>query len=144
MGTGHTASKKRATAKNKQYKRKVWLCNRDKDVDQIQDEFEKVVDAQTIDGLNIDQTPSEVIATSIPFTDDLPGCGQFYCPETSRHFIDARALADHKKTKFYKRRLKQLKQEKYTQHTSEWASGMTKEVLPSIKAIAASDTSSTK
>lgn len=132
MGTGHTANKKRASSKNKKYKRKVWLCNRDKDIDQIQDEFEKVVATQQGEQKMEDQekNPSEIIASSIPFSDDLPGCGQFYCPETARHFIDAKALEDHKKTKFYKRRLKQLKEEKYTQSTAEWASGITKEILP--------------
>lgn len=116
MGTGKTAAKHGARSKNKKYKRKVWLCNRDKDVDQIQDEIEK----------------SEETGKAIAFEydDDLPGGGQFYCVETGRHFADAKALADHKKTKFYKRRLRELKKEKYTQDVSDWAAGMTKEKLP--------------
>lgn len=66
----------------------------------------------------------------IPFDDELPGGGQFYCVETDKHFIDARALGLHKKTKDYKKRCKQLKEEKYTQESAEWAAGMTKEILP--------------
>ena len=117
MGTGHTAKKHGARSKKKKYKRKVWLCHRDKDIDQIQDELEKS-----------EETGKP--ATAIEYDDELPGGGQFYCAETGKHFIDAKALADHKKTKFYKRRLKDLKQEKYTQEMAEWASGMTKEKLP--------------
>lgn len=117
MGTGHTAKKHGARSKNKKYKRKVWLCNRDKDVDQIQDDL-KLADVKGTD------------LTDRPFDDELPGGGQFYCPETDKHFIDAHALAEHKRTKFYKKRLKQLKEEQYTQATADWASGMTKEVLP--------------
>jgi len=113
MGTGKTAAKKGARSKNKKYKRKVWLCHRDKDVDQIQDELEA----------GIHDAPK-------PFDDELPGGGQFYCKETDTHFISKHALDQHKRTKFYKRRLKQLKEEKYTQHMADWGAGKTKEVLP--------------
>lgn len=116
MGTGKTAAKDGARSKNKKYKRKVWLCNRDKDIDQVQDEIEKSQDT----GKPI----------KFDYDDDLPGGGQFYCVETARHFTDAKALADHKKTKFYKRRLRELKKEKYTQDVADWAGGMTKEKLP--------------
>jgi len=114
MGTGPTAKKSGSRSKKKQYKRAVWLCNRKKDVDQIQDEMKAMQDKQP----------------TIPYDDELPGGGQFYCVETARHFVDAKALADHKKTKEYKRRLKQLKEEQYTQEVAEAAAGMTKEVLP--------------
>ena len=43
MGS-QTAKKKGIRSKKKQYKRNVWLCNRDKDIDQIQDEFEKTIE----------------------------------------------------------------------------------------------------
>lgn len=125
MGTGQTAKKHGARSKIKKYKRKVWLCNRDKDVDQVQDELEKAVETG--------KSPSD-----IAFDDELPGGGQFYCAETGKHFIDAKALADHKKTKFYKRRLRQLREDKYTQSTAEWASGMTKEKLPPAHAKSSS------
>jgi bud site selection protein 20 len=120
MGTGQQAKKKGARSKNKQYKRKVWLCNRDKDIDQIQDEFEK----QAESGIPV----AEQIVPA--YDDELPGGGQFYCPETARHFISAKALEDHKRTKFYKRRVKELQEEKYTQGTADWAAGKSKEKLP--------------
>lgn len=110
------AKKKGARSKNKDFKRSLWLCRRQKDIDQIQDEIEKSEETGK--------------AIKFEFDDDLPGGGQFYCVETGKHFADAKALADHKKTKYYKRRVKNLKNEKYTQHTAEWGAGMTKEVLP--------------
>jgi len=116
MGTGHCARKPGARSKKKKYKRKVWLCNRDKDIDQVKDDLERA-----------DEKGEPI---TFQYDDELPGGGQFYCAETDRHFISAEALADHKKTKFYKRRLKDLREEKYTQDTAEWASGMTKEKLP--------------
>jgi bud site selection protein 20 len=114
---GAYAKKAGSRSKIKKYKRGVWLCNRDKDVDQIQDEFEKAQET----GKSI---------TAVKYDDELPGGGQFYCAETAKHFIDAKSLADHKKTKFFKRRIKHLKEEKYTQATAEWGSGLTKEKLP--------------
>jgi bud site selection protein 20 len=120
MGTGHTAKKAGSRSKVKKYKRKIWLCRRDKDVDQIQDELEKKKD----EGRSL----TEMAA----FDDELPGGGQFYCAETAKHFIDATALENHKKTKFFKRRLKALKEEKYTQEISDWAGGMAKEKLPPV------------
>lgn len=118
------AKRKGARCKQKNYKRAVWLSNRDKDIDQIQDEFEKAA-----------ETGVAVVERLVPsYDDELPGGGQFYCAETAKHFIDAKALADHKKTKFYKRRCRDLKQEKYTQGTAEWAAGKSKEVLPPVNA----------
>jgi len=65
------------------------------------------------------------------YDDDLPGGGQFYCVETGRHFTDQHALDEHKKSRFYKRRVKELKEEKqYTQDEANWAAGLTKEELP--------------
>lgn len=116
MGTGKTAKKHGSRSKIKKYKRKIWLCNRDKDVDQIQDELEKVEETG--------------VPVRFDYDDELPGGGQFYCTETGRHFSDLKSLEAHKKTKFYKRRLKQLKEEKYTQAEADWAAGMTKEKLP--------------
>jgi Mlc titration factor MtfA (ptsG expression regulator) len=114
MGTGPSAKKHGSRSKIKKYKRKTWLSNRAKDTDQIQDEIEK----------------SGEQPASIDYDDELPGGGQFYCVETGKHFTDAKALADHKKSRYYKRRVKELKEEKYTQTTAEWAAGMSKEKLP--------------
>mmetsp|Transcript_27583 Transcript_27583/g.26444 ORF Transcript_27583/g.26444 Transcript_27583/m.26444 type:complete len:124 (-) Transcript_27583:228-599(-) len=119
MGNAPTARGRRGggRAKIKKYKRKVWLCNRVKDTDQIQDEIEKAHEI----GKPTDQ---------FEYDDELPGGGQFYSVETATHFINAKALAEHKKSRHYKRRCKEVKEEKYTQQMSEWAAGMTKEVLP--------------
>mmetsp|Transcript_28587 Transcript_28587/g.42268 ORF Transcript_28587/g.42268 Transcript_28587/m.42268 type:complete len:124 (+) Transcript_28587:140-511(+) len=116
MGTGVCSKKPRSRAKIKKYKRKTWLARRAKDTDQIQDEISKSVEKDE--------------PISFEYDDDLPGGGQFYCVETAMHFIDAKALADHKKSRYYKRRCKDLKEEKYDQEAAELAAGMTKEVLP--------------
>jgi bud site selection protein 20 len=114
---GNPINKKpRSASKLKKYKRKVWLSHRPKDTNQIQDDMEK---AKATD------TPIQ-----FKYDDDLPGGGQFYCIESAMHFTDARALADHKKSRYYKRRCNDLKEEKYTQDSAELAAGMTKEVLP--------------
>mmetsp|Transcript_8278 Transcript_8278/g.23806 ORF Transcript_8278/g.23806 Transcript_8278/m.23806 type:complete len:124 (-) Transcript_8278:106-477(-) len=116
MGTGPSAKKAGLQSKNKKYKKKVWLCHRNKDVDQIKDEIEKA-----------EETGKPI---KFKFDDELPGGGQFYCIETGMHFIDAKALADHKKSRYYKRRVKELKEEKYTQELAESYAGMSKEKLP--------------
>jgi bud site selection protein 20 len=113
---GVQAKKAGRRNKLKKYKRKTWLCHRAKDTDQIQDDMEKAVETDT--------------PIAFKYDDELPGAGQFYCVETGKHFTDARALSDHKKSRYYKRRVNDLKEEKYTQGTAEWAAGMTKEVLP--------------
>jgi bud site selection protein 20 len=114
MGTGPSAKKPGARSKLKKYKRKTWLCNRAKDTDQIQDEIEKAA------GKPI----------QVAYDDELPGGGQFFCVETGKYCTDVKALADHKKSRYYKRRCKELKEEKYTQDVADWAGGMTKEKLP--------------
>ena len=51
--------------------------------------------------------------------------------ETGRHFQSKQALEAHKKTKFYKKRVKVLKTEKqYTQDEANFGAGVTKEKLP--------------
>lgn len=123
MGTGPSAKKFGSRSKLKKYKRKTWLSRRAKDTDQIQDEIEKIQETGK---------PVAAAATGgdLEYDDELPGGGQFYCIETGKHFTDAKALADHKKSRYYKRRVKELKEEKYTQSTAEWAAGMSKEKLP--------------
>jgi bud site selection protein 20 len=113
---GHTAKKKGIRRKEKKYKKKCWLKHRAMDTDEIQEQIEKSVET----GKPID----------FQYDDELPGGGQFYCVETGKHFTDDTALANHKKSRYYKKRCKELKEEKYSQGTSEWAGGMSKEVLP--------------
>ena len=122
---GIKGARKGHNAKNKQYKRKIWLSRRDKDIDQIDEDMKKAEETQGLPEVTFD------------YDVDLPGGGQFYCSETGKHFIDAKALEDHKKTKFYKRRVKELKAGNlHNMETSEWAAGMTKEVLPPAHAKA--------
>ena len=121
MGTGKTQRKHGNNFKVKKCKKKTWLCHRAKDTDQIQDEIENA--------------EKKGKAITFEYDDSLPGGGQFYCVKTVKHFADARGLADHKKSRYYKRRCKELKEEKYTQSSAEWASGMTKEVPPLLTGI---------
>ena len=116
MGTGQTSKKPNSRSKLKKYKRKCWLKNRATDTDQIQEQIESAAES----GKPI----------TFEYDDELPGGGQFYCVETAKHFADAKGLADHKKSRYYKRRSKELIEEKYTQESAELASGMTKEKLP--------------
>ncbi|KAI9296542.1 hypothetical protein K502DRAFT_364103 [Neoconidiobolus thromboides FSU 785] len=58
------------------------------------------------------------------FNPDLPGAGQFYCVECSRHFIDERSLKEHTRSKQHRRRLKDLKDGPYTQKDAEAAAGL--------------------
>ena len=66
------------------------------------------------------------------FDELLPGGGRFYCPETARHFINANALAAHKKTKEYKRRCRELKKTPYSQEEADRAAGLMKETYKPI------------
>ena len=105
MGTGPSAKKHGARSKVKKYKKKTWLCHRAKDTDQIQDEMEKA-----------ERTGKPI---TFEYDDDLPGGGQFYCVETGKHFTDAKALADHKKSPSYLS-VPETKPENVDHNKSEW------------------------
>eukprot|EP00827_Trimyema_finlayi_P001991 TRINITY_DN1937_c0_g1_i1.p2 TRINITY_DN1937_c0_g1~~TRINITY_DN1937_c0_g1_i1.p2 ORF type:complete len:141 (+),score=52.00 TRINITY_DN1937_c0_g1_i1:33-425(+) len=51
---------------------------------------------------------------NLPFEEDKPGFGQFYCIPCAKHFINERALSDHQKEKTHKVRVKKLKEKPYT------------------------------
>lgn len=57
--------------------------------------------------------------------EDLPGFGQFYCKECAKWFESDTNLVKHEKGKPHKRRLKQLKDEPYSQKEAEAATGLT-------------------
>jgi len=60
-----------------------------------------------------------------PLDEDLPGMGQYYCVETGRWFINKQALDQHKKSRFYKMRVKELKGAKpHCQRDAEAAVGL--------------------
>ena len=111
------SAKAGARAKNKKYKKALALKHYARDLDQRKKLIEEE-EFQTARGEKI-EPPA--------FDEDLPGGGQFYCKETDRHFISAAALAHHKKSKRFKRALKQLKEKIYTQAEADAAAGMTRE-----------------
>ena len=140
---GRTKQKPKAHAKIKKYKRSRDTKRRDRDVDQVFDDIKR----------------AEALGPQvIPFDDDLPGGGQFYCArpaasdapprararrprpqvETGKHFADQKGLDDHKKSRAYKRRVKELKEDtKYSQTEAEIAAGMSVEVLPKMRDVRA-------
>lgn len=65
----------------------------------------------------------QYVETKAP--EDLPGFGQWYCVECSKWYESEVNLTAHKKGKPHKRRVKQLKEEPYTQHEAEAAVGLT-------------------
>ena len=57
--------------------------------------------------------------------DDLPGQGRFFRAVTARHFETKNALESHKRTKAYKRRLKELEGERpHDEYDAMEAAGM--------------------
>eukprot|EP00293_Proteomonas_sulcata_P010487 CAMPEP_0184295560 /NCGR_PEP_ID=MMETSP1049-20130417/6405_1 /TAXON_ID=77928 /ORGANISM="Proteomonas sulcata, Strain CCMP704" /LENGTH=131 /DNA_ID=CAMNT_0026604147 /DNA_START=64 /DNA_END=459 /DNA_ORIENTATION=+ len=63
--------------------------------------------------------------TKQPIDEDLPAFGQFYCVETGRYFVSQQALGIHKKTKYYKKRVKELKgKAPHNQRDAEAAVGL--------------------
>jgi bud site selection protein 20 len=108
--------KKGAQTKKKGFRKSRGTKRRAVDIDQIQDELKH--------GTVKAGATREVRDR---FDPDLPGGGNFYCVETGRHFQDAHALAEHKKTKGYKKRLKLLKEKQYTQEEADAAAGLGKE-----------------
>jgi bud site selection protein 20 len=104
--------KKGAQSKKKGFKKSRGTKRRAVDVDQIQDELKDSIKANKINKAH------QV------FDPDLPGGGLYYCVETGRHFADQHALDAHKKTKGYKKRLKELKEEQYTQAEADAGAGL--------------------
>jgi len=88
----------RTHVKNKQYKKSRLVCNREKDLDQIQDEM------KTLDTSNL------------PVDEELPGLGQYYCLTCARYFTTAEVLKQHKMTKVHKRKLKLALEKPYGWH----------------------------
>jgi bud site selection protein 20 len=113
---GRVPGSKNKANKNKQYKKASRTRCRNRDIDQIQDDLEKekMHDAKM----------------SFEVDDDLTGLGQHYCIHCARHFADEITLDRHKGTKAHKRRLKDVKGEKYTQDVADFGAGKTKEILP--------------
>ncbi|KAI4592478.1 Bud site selection protein 20 [Pestalotiopsis sp. 9143b] len=58
-------------------------------------------------------------------SEDLPGLGKWYCTECAKWFEGEASLVLHQKGKPHRRRVKQLKEEPYTQKEAEAAIGLT-------------------
>ena len=56
--------------------------------------------------------------------EDLPGLGQWYCKECAKWFESETNFAAHYKGKVHKRRVKQLRDEPYSQKEAEAAVGL--------------------
>jgi len=57
--------------------------------------------------------------------EDLPGFGQFYCTPCAKWYESETNFAKHEEGKPHKRRLRQLKEEPYSQKEAEAAVGLT-------------------
>lgn len=57
--------------------------------------------------------------------EDLPGFGEWYCVECAKWFESESNFVKHAKGKPHKRRVKQLKEEPYSQREAEAAVGLT-------------------
>eukprot|EP00963_Diacronema_lutheri_P007727 scaffold663_cov341-Pavlova_lutheri.AAC.10 len=70
----------------------------------------------------------ETVGKNMPYDENLPGMGQFYCIPTGRYFENEAALMDHMKTKEFKRTLKRLEREgkPHDRRDAEKAAGMGK------------------
>ena len=117
---GRVRNNRARTSKKKEYKKGHDVKRRRRDVDQIQDDLALEVETGTKFTVEID--------------DDLPGRGQFYCTFCARHFADQATLTTHEASKDHKRRLKDVKQVKYTQEEADRGAGKSIEVLPKVNA----------
>ena len=115
---GRTHQKKGAHTKVKKYKKTRDTKRRRRDVDQVFDDVARI---------------DKEGEAKVEYDEDLPGGGQFYCVETGKHFTSADALKAHRKSRAFRRRVKELKEEtKYTQAEADFGAGMTKEILPKV------------
>ena len=92
------------------------------DIDQVHEDLEKGL-VQDARGYSV----TKLADVTAQYDEELPGGGQFYSQETSTHFVSARALADHKKTKAYKKRCKELKKAPYSHEEADAAAGLMRE-----------------
>ncbi|KAG5856117.1 hypothetical protein ANANG_G00004620 [Anguilla anguilla] len=61
---------------------------------------------------------------------DITGSAQHYCLHCARYFVDLKAMKEHFRTKVHKKRLKQLREEPYTQAEADRAAGMGSYIPP--------------
>lgn len=113
---GHRQRPKANTrAKRRFYKRTILdLKNRTRDLDRIQDDLKALAEGG--------KTTAELdyIANAV----DLPAGGQFHCVHCARHFIDARTMDIHMRTKDHKKQVKRCNEEQYTQAEADAGAGV--------------------
>ncbi|KAI8324824.1 hypothetical protein GQ54DRAFT_295978 [Martensiomyces pterosporus] len=102
--------RKRMHCNNKELHNRYKTKRRTKDLDQIQEDLKPENKARLL---------------SMPEDEDLPGLGQHYCIECSKYFVDDPTLAEHRRGREHKRRLRDLKVPAYTQKEAEAAAGLT-------------------
>jgi bud site selection protein 20 len=106
--------KANSKAKRRFYKRTILdLKNRTRDLDRIQDDLKALADGK------VTTAELDYVANAT----DLPGNGQFHCVHCARHFVDARNLEIHLKTKDHKKQVKRCAEEQYTQAEADAGAG---------------------
>ncbi|AWP16414.1 Zinc finger protein 593 [Scophthalmus maximus] len=105
----HKSDKKKNIAKTWKTKRRT------KDLDQIHSDLKP-------------ETAAKLLQQDVDY--DVTGGAQNYCLHCARYFVDLRSLKEHFKTKVHKRRLKQLREEPYTQAEADRAAGMGSYIAP--------------
>ncbi|KAI8953254.1 zinc finger protein [Xylaria longipes] len=80
---------------------------------------------------DLDQIKADLIVpkhlsqyTDAKSNEDLPGLGRWYCVECAKWYDSEVNLVMHRKGKPHKRRVKQLREEPYTQKEAEAAVGL--------------------
>uniref|UniRef100_A0A6U2ABR3 C2H2-type domain-containing protein n=2 Tax=Hemiselmis andersenii TaxID=464988 RepID=A0A6U2ABR3_HEMAN len=123
MGVGMKTKKKGTNTKTSFAKQKARERFLNRHIDQVWKDVRADAESEPARGVRDDSALPRT--TKQPLDEDLPAMGQFYCPETGKYFINLRALQDHKKSRFYKMRVKQLKGERpHNQKDAEAAVGL--------------------
>ncbi|GLD67762.1 zinc finger protein 593 [Lates japonicus] len=120
VGTNMGKSKQKGNHKSDKKKNiaKTWKTKRrTKDLDQIHSDMKP-------------ETAAKLLHQEVDY--DVTGCAQHYCLHCARYFVDMRSLKEHFKSKVHKKRLKQLREEPYTQAEAERAAGMGSYIPPKI------------
>lgn len=97
------------------YRRTIMdLKNRTRDLDRIQDDLAALAAGAPKESLDY---------VSGALAQELVAGGAHHCAHCARHFVDARALGLHLKTKDHKHQVKRTKEEKYTQAEADAGAG---------------------
>jgi hypothetical protein len=111
------------STKIKKYSKAVRTRCRPMDMDQVQDNLLKKAELAAAAGGEENLPKPEL-------DEDLPGLGQFHCITCARYFIDQFHLDTHLATKTHGKRVKQSKEQQYSQSEADFGAGKSKEILP--------------